>query len=501
LYHKLSRHPFSKMSEKWNRIIGYSILTILFIIFVVIVFTTENSYGGDDNFAHFKFAYWGWKYPEMLFNHWGKPIFTLLISPFARFGFNGARIYNVIVGLLTAFFSWKIAQHFKYNHSWVIIILVLFTPIYFILMFTALTEVTFSFFMVLAVYLFFKEKHILSAIVLSFLPIVRTEGIFLIPLFILAWSLKRKFIAIPFLSVGFFIISLLGWQYHDGFWWLITEIPYTGSAKDIYGSGSLFHFADRSLQIFGFFIGIFFVIGILFSVFKWIKTDRFRLKENFYFLLLVVGSFIVFYVAHSIAWWKGIGNSLGLIRVIGAVTPLAALTVMSSISVVFDYKRKWWNLTATVILIAILTIIIKDGIYWHRDGFNLSRSEKVLTRVADFIEVNKLNRHKVYYFSEFLSFKLNLDPKDSSKSKQFFPGILNSASTIPDSSIIVWDAHFGPNEGRTQLEFLKSHPELVMLKEFKPAKPFKVLGGYDYEVVVFQKNNSDIKETDYRVIN
>jgi len=48
-----------------------SLLAIFFLASVVIIFNTENSFGGGDPFSHFKLAYWGWKYPRLLFDDWG----------------------------------------------------------------------------------------------------------------------------------------------------------------------------------------------------------------------------------------------------------------------------------------------------------------------------------------------------------------------------------------------------------------------------------------------
>ncbi len=262
----------------------------LFIAFLVVIFNTENSFGGGDHFNHFKHAYWGWKYPELLFTHWAKPIFTILISPFAQFGINGARIYNVILGIFTSFLCWKIAKLMRFNSAWVVILLVIFTPIYFILMFTSLTEVTFSFLLVLSILLFLKEKYIWSAIVLSFLPLARTEGVIIIPLFVLAYVLKKEYKAIPFLLAGFFLISISGWPFYDNFFWLITKMPYTGSAKEIYGSGSIFHFIYHTSEILGYFIATLFLIGTIKLNIDWGVKERFALSHKFYFILLGIST-------------------------------------------------------------------------------------------------------------------------------------------------------------------------------------------------------------------
>ena len=474
----------NKLSEK-NLVLA--LLSLMLIVFGFVIFSTENSFGGADNYSHFMLAFWGWKYPDMLFSHWGKPLFTILISPFAQFGFNGARMYNMLTGLLTAYLTWKIARHFGFRQAWIVVILLVFMPVYFILMFTSLTEVTFSFFITLAILLFFKEKYIWSAVVFSLLPLVRTEGVVLMTLFILAFLLKRKYAALPFLLTGGFVFSLAGWPFHDSFWWLITEMPYSGSAKDIYGSGTLFHFVDQSPNIFGLLPGIFFILGILIMTYKWAGKDRFKTGDTFYFLLLVTGSFIVFFAAHSYAWWKGIGNSLGLIRVIGSVAPLAALTAMAGISVLFDIPKKQWVTAISVLLVIAFGFFINDTIQRDKKYFRPGKEQKMMNETALWLKENNLNRHKIIYYDPYLAFKLVLDPRDQSKSRKRLPVRENFLNAEPDSSIIVWDAHFGPNEGRMPLERLEKQPELKKLKVFKPEKPFKVLGGYDYEVVVFQK--------------
>jgi hypothetical protein len=478
------------MNNQQEKYAVFSLLFLLLLIFTIVVFQTENSFGGGDHFNHFKLARWGWLYPDMLFSHWGKPAFTLLISPFAQLGMEGARLYNVLIGLATAFLTWLLAKRFRFENSWAVIILVVFTPVYFILMFTSLTEITFSFCLVLAIYLFFKEKYIWSAVVLSFLPLVRTEGIVILPLFVAAYALKKRLIAVPFLSVGFFAISFLGRSYYSGFWWLVTDMPYKGSAKDIYGSGSLFHFLIRNHEILGTILGILFLIGMLVLILKWIRTDRFKTGDHFYFLLLITGSFVVYYAAHSYVWWKGMGISLGLIRVIGAVTPLAALTAMAGIDAMSSYKKRKGKIIIRLLLVLLLSIFVYDGARRHRYGFKLSRPQSMHADVAEYLKTNDLDRYKIYHYNIFLAHTMNLDPRDNTRSQQRLPLNETFLNSVPDSSIIVWDAHFGPNEGRMPLDRLKSQQELRELKVFKPKKNFKVLGGHDYQIVVFQKDLS-----------
>lgn len=467
----------------------YFTLALGFIAGIILILTTQNSYGGGDSIQHYSLANWGWKYPKLLFNHWGKPVFTILISPFAQFGINGARIYNLLLGMGTAIIIWQIALILKFRNNTLSIFLVVFTPIYFILMFSPLTEISFSFFLALSILFFFKKKYYLSAIILSFLPLIRTEGVVLLPLFIAAYIFRKKILVIPFLLTGFLIISLLGYTYYNDFWWLITKMPYSGNAKDIYGSGSLFHFINDTRGILGYPIAILFIIGLILSVIKWQK-DKFKFSETFYFLLLVPGSYIIFLSAHSYAWWQGIGNSLGLVRVIGSVSPLAALTALVGFNFIISSVNKKNKLASKIIIYGIIFWIFMLGINTHKSGFSLSKQQQLIKQAATFLEENNLTKNKIYYFDPNVVYELGIDPYDVNSCSWGISNIETPSLGIPDSGIIIWDAHFGPNEGRVSLKVLQEQKSLKTIKIFKPEKPFSVLGGHNFEVHVFMKDIS-----------
>lgn len=478
------------MKPQFKNLVVYTIIALGAISGIIIILITQNSFGGGDSIQHFSLAHWGWKYPHLLFNHWGKPVFTILISPFAQIGLDGVRIYNLFIGFGTGVVIWRIAQILKFRNSAISILFVLFTPIYFILIFTPLTEVSFSFFLALSILLFFKKKYYFSAIILSFLPLIRTEGIVLLPLFITAYILKRKILAIPLLISGFLIISLAGYNYYDDFWWLITKMPYSGSAKDIYGSGSLFHFLNDTRGILGYPLGILFILGVIFSTITWGQKDKFNLSETFYFILLVPGSYIAFFSAHSFVWWQGIGNSLGLVRVIGSITPLAALTALIGYNLIINVTNKKNKVISKIIAFGIVIWILALGINTHRSGFRLSKEQLLIQQVTSFLKENNIVRNKLYYFDPYVVHKLNIDPYDRSLCSSGLPNLEKPSLGIPDSSVIIWDTHFGPNEGRVSLEALQSQKALRLIKIFTPETPFKVLGGHNYEVQVFMKDIS-----------
>ncbi len=76
----------------------FIILLGLVIVYSILVFLSEGTIGGADDVTHYRFSRYAFQNPSFFLNHWGKPFFTAISSPFAQFGYNGIRIFNVLAG-------------------------------------------------------------------------------------------------------------------------------------------------------------------------------------------------------------------------------------------------------------------------------------------------------------------------------------------------------------------------------------------------------------------
>lgn len=474
-------------SKKEYGVLG--LLFTLFIIGIIVIIKSTNSFGGADNVSHYFAAHYGWQYPKLLFDHWSKPVFTILSSPFAQAGINGMRIYNLLLGLSTAYITYKTAQLFKLKSAFISLIFTVLAPIYFVLLFSSLTEITFSFFLILGVYLFFSGKLHWSAIVFGFLPIIRTEGIILFSLFALAYGLKKSYFSILLLSLGFFLISIAGYPFHTNFWWLITEMPYGGST--LYGSGHWYHFIANTRKITGILPLLFFITSFIIYLIKYLRKGILRFEKEFYILLLIFAPFMAYFAAHSYVWATGQGGSLGLIRVIGAVVPLVALGANFSYEYLYKMlqnKSRYFNY---ILYLIIALFMYSQAYHIYRWAFFPSTRDRLMQQASNYIQHNHLDKNFIVYYDTDIIYLLDVDPYDNDKAAWMINDRQHPSLKFPQKSLIVWDSHFGNNEGQMPLQNLLNDPNLVLINKIKPEKEQKTLGGYNYEIDIFQKKSKE----------
>ena len=77
------------MDRDFEKKLPYYLLLAFLINFIILAFLSEGSVGGADDISHFKLSRYAFKHPEFFLDSWGKHLFTILMAPFAQFGYNG----------------------------------------------------------------------------------------------------------------------------------------------------------------------------------------------------------------------------------------------------------------------------------------------------------------------------------------------------------------------------------------------------------------------------
>lgn len=414
-----------------------------------------------------------------LLDHWGKPFFTLLAFPFAQIGFKGIQFFNLLMGCISCIFIIKIALHFKWRFYWISVPLLLATPIFLQEFFSGLTEATFAAILLLVLLLRLKKRYAASFVLLSFLPFVRTEAVVLIAWFFLLDFLEKPSWRILLLLTGTIVYSVIGWIAKGDFLWLMNEMPYAGG-EHIYGSGSLLHYNNLMPEKIGWVILTLSAIGILAASIDSIKHEpaaNWLIKYAAVPILLYVGF-------HSVMWYGG-RVSAGLPRILAAIAPLFVLCCLYSLNLISSWFNKKWVGHGIALIIA--SLVVWNAHVHVELPVKLGQEEKTLKNVADYIRANNLINHKIHYYSLYSEMTLNLDPHNKEQCQQVIHTRDEPERNVEAGSLVIWDAHFSPNEGAMPLENLTESPYFELLEVFEPERPFTTIGNQPYKVYLFYR--------------
>jgi hypothetical protein len=423
--------------------IHWILLLSLFLLLTVLSFLSEGFYGGSDNIAHYFLSRYSFQYPELFFNTWGRPFFTIMSSPFSQFGFMGIKFFNVLQGCLTAYLAFLIARKIGITRPWLAILFTIFTPMYFLMTMTGLTEIQFGLILLLSVFLFLDEKYIVSAIVISFLPISRSEGIVILPIFFIAYLLRRKLRPIPFLATGFLLFSVAGYFVYHDFFWLLTHSPYPLHHPLYKTQGPLLHFIQSTPEIFGYPLLILFLAGIVIYSYQFFRTKKEVKLQMFLEIWLLLIPVLLLFAVHSVLYWKALFGSMGLIRVITGVLPLAALISLKA----FDFIEKT-VLQNKYVQSGFLGIVLGCIVWWNFSintvPVQLHPMEKVVKTSSEWIQQSAFSERKIFFTHNFTPYFLELVPYDNKKCD--LPRGSKLLKVQPEGSLLVWDSYFGPSE-------------------------------------------------------
>ncbi|TSA30656.1 MAG: hypothetical protein D4R67_00065 [Bacteroidetes bacterium] len=471
--------------------IPHILLLGCFLTLLVILLISSGYAGGSDSIVHYQIARYVFYDPKLLFSLWGRPLFTLISVPFAQLGFTGMKLMNILLGVGSAWLAYLISKRLGYASSWMVIVFVLFAPLYCSLFFSGLTEVSFSFFLVLALFFFLREKYYLSALILSFLPFVRMEGLWFMPVFILALSWKRKWFTLPVLATGFLFYSIIGGFFFHDLLWIIHRFPYYVN-HPVYSkyTGSLFLFYEKRSFILGLPLQWLFVAGIAGLIYALFNRKK-KQQTEIFFQALVLTIIFLYAGLHSWLYWTGVGSSLGLIRVVGAILPLVSIISMGGYAwlerlFVTNQMQRFLLQAMTVVFILYANFTV------YRYPVPLLWEEEVMTKTASWVRSTEYVNKRICYTDPKVPFYLDANPYDGEKfawvlagSKPLFTS--KEMEVIPRDNLLIWDAHFGPNECCLPLDSLMRSPKMQLINYFTPAVPATTLGGYNYEVYLFLK--------------
>jgi len=431
---------------------------ILGVLAIVLFDGTGDS---GDSIYHYLYARYAPQHPELFFNHWAKPLFVLLFSPAAQFGFIGVKILNLVLVNFTLYFTYRVAEQLHFDRPYFSVLLLIFTPLYFVLTFSGLTEPLFAFLLVVALHLALRQRIIPALIIISFLPFVRSEGLFFVGIFGLWAALQGRWKYLPLLLLGTVLYSFAGYAVHHDLFWTITKIPYS-KLSSTYGSGTAFHFVEQLLYVVGIPFYLLFWIGFLSMLIQFLRK-----KIPFQTVYLLIGSIAAFIIAHSIFWYLGIFNSMGLNRVLLCVVPLMALVAHYGFNQVIQQlqtRGRFFSKAALFILVGYIVVFpftSNPAAINFKEDLGLHISQLQAQNVAQFIQSNYPQQRLLVgntYFCELLE----VDCFDTLQKKFISHDNIQQAMS---GDLIVWDSWFAVVEHGVELHRLLEYPKLELVYE------------------------------------
>lgn len=459
----------------WVGVIFYWILSL------IIFQKSEVPADAGDGIFHYQLAHWAWEFPQNLLNHWGKPLFTILSSPFAQFGLIGMMVFNLCLFTLSSWLLYRLANHFRFWLAGLSPFVLMSSMLYFKMVNAGMTEVLMGTLCLLALYLLVKNKTALGAVVISLTIVTRPESVVVIPLYVFLLLIRSEWKKLPLLASGFLLFSLLGWLFFSkDFLWIITDDPYAATSP--YGSGDADHFIRNADLIFGPFTLI--LSGIALVLFLFFQLKNLRSSALSQALFFSLSSVVLVLGLHSYLWGMGLKGSLGLIRVMASVVPMASFAALYGFHSAISWKIP--KVIGSILIIALI-ISCNNAIQKSKLPTRASEHQKLQAKAAEY--VSKLKRSgRIAYLDPYFGFKAGLNPEDTSEVILLWE--VNSeypSNSLRQGELVVWDSKFGPGEGGMPESSVTDSPKLTLLKSFKAETPMS--NGQPYRIYIAQVEN------------
>ena len=456
----------------------YTLLAVYGIALMLGILCFKGTGDMGDSIAHYLFARYAPAHPELYFHHWAKPLFVLLASPFAQAGLEGVKTMNAMLTLATIWFTYRSAVKLQLPNAWVLVVLMMGMPLYYILTLSALTEPMFAFFIALSLHAVVDKKFVLAAVLLSFLPFVRSEGLIVIGSFLGYFIWIKQWKALPFLLTGSVVYTLAGYMVHKDVLWVFTKIPYA-TLSSVYGSGTWFHFIEQLVNVTGVPVYILFWIGFIASIVHIIKRGI-QVEVH----VIVFLGFSCFFAAHSLFWYLGIFNSMGLKRVLVGIAPylgIISLVGFNTLSEPIKQRPSLHRILYVGILFYIVLFPITpnpSAIVWEKDLMKLKEQQTTESVAAEIKKVANKTLPLCYnhYYLSVLMENDRFDPG------QRTPLSKKAVAALPKGSVIVWDNKLMWSETDVTREELNADTTLVPLT-YKESAQF----GKRMEFAVYRK--------------
>jgi hypothetical protein len=314
----------SKYLEKTFSEIQLLGITLLVSAFYFMYSFFSDGFYQHDEAAHFINMRTFWYQPEIILGNWAKPGYKLLYVIPALAGPMAVTLLNAMLSGFTAYFVYKIAKQLKLRLPFLAFFLMASQPLWIQLAFRNYSEIPTAFLVSVGLWCFFKQRYIGTALIVSYLTLLRQEFYIIGVLFGIFLLFNKEWKAIPFMLLFPLIIHIWGWQTTDDPLYLISSTLGTASTyKDAYPRLGFDHYFKMISTITGPLV----IIGVLLG-FKQIWNQRWTPG----YVLAALS--LIYFLIHCVFNWQSVkigASTGGNLRYLTVIAPSLSLLAVYGI--------------------------------------------------------------------------------------------------------------------------------------------------------------------------
>jgi len=431
---------------------------------VALVGLHPDSYQQDGG-HHFLFARYAWGHPTFFVGVWNRPLFTFLYAFPALLGYPAAKLFTVVIALVTAWQTYRLAEDLKLERAWFAIALVFLEPSYFLLSAETMTEPLFALLFVSGVRLHLAGQVSAGMLVASLLPLARPEGFFLVPLWAL-WVLTdtrdvrawwQRVPGLTRLTAGIAIWWIAALAITGDPLFILLTWPSGWTAGDrTYGTGPIWIYIARLPEMAGPLLAFVFLVGLTASL----RARRLR---------LLTSAFLTLFVLHSIIRVAGSFGSAGYARYFVSVSPAIAIITLAGWNHIaarmarVSARVRTLAATAIVALSAIVCVLYADmaGFY--------GRDARAVNDMRDWLRDHPQPVTRLIWSQAYMCIALDRDPLENVSFSGHRDADLDTLRRVGPGTLVFWDEDTGPaSHGLTAADiesagFVRLHSQTYVL--------------------------------------
>ena len=442
--------------------IKISILVIAFfsgLTWMMILFLGSPGVITQDEIMHFLISKYSWHDPTLLFDLWGRAGSTLCYMPLSPFGLMAARLTSVLFACGTVLCATALAKRAGMKYFFLVPFLLWFQPWFNNLSSCVLTEVPFSFFLILSFYFLLTRKNLLASCCFGFLPLIRYEAIVLLLIWCIYLLINRQWVPTLVSLVPIVLYNLVFYfacsntlfsvyLHPHGSWWFSPD-----PQRVFYPTGGWTHYLRPLFNRIG---GPVFILSIL---------SIGRLNKMTGPLIVVSILYLAYFLLHVIGYHFGLYASDGDVLFLLPLAPAFAIAAAAGLEIIENNVQQ---LRLFIVVISIVLVIIVGIRFSHFRP--LGSEAHHLKQAAEFLHHKNIPADKITATHVWFYYYFDLPVS----SKTIWTNFVD-LDHFSSGHILVWDQRYSDRWGA-------SYHQLT-----DPANEWQELTRINNFVVIFQK--------------